>query len=108
MLQIASCHTLLYICETQFSLLSNLAPKLLTSQGHEFIWCNTMLLIILSNRTLTIHIKVNVIIKSQNICRIGNRRRISPQQTRLGMRRLCRHNFRHNRHAKASSIMPAQ
>ena len=26
---------------------------------------------------------------------------------RLGLRRLCRHNFRHSRHAKASSIMLA-
>ena len=25
----------------------------------------------------------------------------------VGLRRLCRHNFRHNRHAKALSIMPA-
>ena len=25
----------------------------------------------------------------------------------VGLRRLCQHNFRHNRHAKASSIMPA-
>ena len=29
------------------------------------------------------------------------------KQSRLGLRQLYRHNFRHNRHAKALSIMPA-